>query len=237
MKLRQLLRENFLSFNRMAIIGGMVRDLGWAGKCCFRSDVDLVIDAPVDEVEALAMRLGARPNRFGGYCYMTGHWKIDFWALLSTWAYREGHTKITQLEDVVSSTFFDWDAILYDVKLRRIICNADYLDNLKARKIEINLLPNPSINGNLLRAVRRIILLDLEPGPLLHHFIMRHLNEASFKEIAAVDDKLYSHSSLMSRFDSADTLRQYINNRERRRELSTYYAKQLLLPGLQQSNR
>jgi hypothetical protein len=44
-----------------------VRDLARVGKQGFRSDVDLVIGAPVADVQALAARLSARPNRFGGY--------------------------------------------------------------------------------------------------------------------------------------------------------------------------
>lgn len=226
-----MLKEYFLPFDRLAVIGGMVRDLARAGKRGFKSDIDLVIDAPVEDVERLAARLRATPNRFGGYSYATDRWRVDFWALRSTWAFREGYAKVDRLEDLTGCTFFDWDAVLYDVHLRQVVCDTDYLDRLRTGKIEINLLPTPSINGNLLRAVRRVLLWDLEPGPRLHSFIMQHLNEASFKEIARTDRALHKHS-FISDFAGVEPLREHIGNRERRKELATYYARQLELPGL-----
>ncbi len=229
--LRRLLSEHFLGFSRVAIIGGMVRDFARAGACGFKSDVDLVIDAPVKEIEELAHRLGAKPNRFGGYSYAAERWKLDFWALRSTWAYRAGYANINQLEDVIGCTFFDCDSVLYDVKQRQVVCHKSYLDRLRHRTIEINLLPTPSINGNLLRAVRRILLWDFEPGPRLRSYILEHLSDASFDEIARADKTLYPHS-LISEFSSADTLRDHVGNRERRSRLATFYARQLALPNV-----
>jgi hypothetical protein len=162
---------------------------------------------------------------------MTDLWKVDFWALRSTWAYTEGHATVDQLEDVTGCTFFDWDAVLYDVQRRKVVCDNDYLDRLRTRKIEVNLLPTPSVNGNLLRAVRRVLLWDIEPGPRLFSFIMQHLSEESFKDIADTDRALHMHS-FISEFVSAEVLREHISNRDKRKELATCYARQLELPGL-----
>jgi hypothetical protein len=230
-KLRGLLNEHFTSFDRVAIVGGMIRDLARAGKRGFKSDVDLVVDAPTWEVAKLAERLNAKINRFGGYSYSTDHWKVDFWALHSTWAHRERHRIIYRLEDVIFCTFFDCDAVIYDLKHRQIITGSNYLDKLRNRTIDINLAETPSINGNLLRAVRRILLWDLEPGPLLRSFIMQHLSDTSLAEMARVDRALYVHS-LVSKFSSAEGLREQIGSRERRSQLATWYAHQLALPGM-----
>lgn len=230
-RLRGLLKKYFLQFDRVAVIGGMVRDLARVGKRGFKSDIDLVVDAPVEEIKNLAVRLCAKPNMFGGYSYAAECWKIDFWALRSTWAYTQGHAGIDRLEDVTGCTFFDWDAVLYDMQERRIFCDVNYLERLRNRKIEINLLATPSINGNLLRAVRRILLWDLEPGPRLHSFIMQHLSENSFKEITRADRALHVHS-FISEFSCVDAIREHIGNPEKRKELATYYARQLELPGL-----
>lgn len=229
--LRLLLKEHFLSFDRVAVIGGMVRDFARAGQRGFKSDVDLVVDAPAKSVEELAGRLNAKPNRFGGYSYVTDRWKIDFWALRATWAYTEGHASINRLEDVTNCTFFDWDAVLYDLKRRQVVCSPTYLDLLRNKAIEINLLPTPSINGNLLRAVRRILLWDLEPGPALGSFIMQHLTASSFAEIARTDRAIYTHP-FISKFLYAERLQDYIFDRERRTQIATWYGKQLALPGL-----
>jgi hypothetical protein len=63
-------------------------------------------------------------------------------------------------------------------------------------------------------------------------FIVQHLGEASFKEIALTDRALHKHS-FISNFVSVESLREHISNREKRKELATFYARQLELPGLQ----
>ncbi|PPQ35162.1 hypothetical protein [Rhodoblastus acidophilus] len=228
--LRAILKEHFLPFDRVAIIGGMVRDLARAGKRGFKSDVDLVVDAPVEDVKKLAIDLNATPNRFGGYCYKTSRWKIDFWALRTTWAYTEGHASLDKIEDVTHCTFFDWDSVIYDLKRRHIVCCDDYLERIKGKTIEVCLRPTPSVNGNLLRAVRRIILWDLEPGPLLHAFIDENLTDHNFQEIAKLDRTVYTWP-LIAKFECAERLRRHVCTPERRAELGTEYARQLSLPG------
>lgn len=229
--LRGLIEEHFLPFERVAIIGGMVRDFARAGKGAFKSDVDLVIDTPAIHVENLAIRLNAKPNRFGGYSCLLGHWKIDFWALQTTWASKEGHSKVHGLQDLIGCTFFDWDAVLYDIRSRKILCNPDYFDTLRRGKIDINLLPNPSINGNLLRAIRRILLWDIEPGPRLHAFILKYLSNDILEEITKNDYAIYGHS-LLSEFSNSKRLIDCVDDKEKRNQISTKYARQLNLPGI-----
>lgn len=230
-ELRRLLKDRFIPFGRVAIIGGMVRDFARSGREGFSSDVDLVIDVPIEKVAALATELSADPNRFGGYSWSIGSWKIDFWAMESTWAYREGHVDVGRLEDLTSCTFFDWDAILYDLGTKSIHCDRDYLDRLRRGQLDINLMPTPSVNGNLLRAVRRILLWDLEAGPRLTEFIERHLDDVTLSEISATDRRLYA-TSLVSGFRTTRLLLDHLKCKEERLELATYYARQLSLPGI-----
>src|ERR1700720_1018771 len=85
-RLREILNEQFGAFTHIGVVGGLVRDFAREGRSGFRSDVDLVIEAPEALVAALARRLNARPNTFGGFAYHCKPWKIDFWALEATWA-------------------------------------------------------------------------------------------------------------------------------------------------------
>jgi hypothetical protein len=193
--LQSLLQAHFLKFSRVAIIGGLVRDFAREGRDGFKSDVDLVIEAPEDTVAELASRLGAKKNVFGGYAYGSGHWKIDFWALETTWARK--HVSIQKMEDVISGTFFDWDAVAYDLQKRQLICSDDYLDRMRHRTLEINLLPNPSPLGNLVRAMRRLVLWNVRPGPELRSFIDQHLDEDSLRYVQAKEFELFrSHVSM-----------------------------------------
>lgn len=187
--LRQVLKDKFIGFERVAVIGGLVRDFAYEGRRSFRSDLDLVIDAPKERIAEIASSLRATPNRFGGFGCKQGPWKIDFWALETTWARK--YVPLNSLEDIVSSTFFDWDAVAYDLKERKLICSEDYLFRIRSRTLDVNLLPNPSPLGNLVRAVRRLMIWRVQAGPLLKSFIEQHLDDDALRYIQVKELELY----------------------------------------------
>lgn len=190
--LHRLLEENFTSFDRIAVIGGLVRDFAHEGRSGFRSDLDLVIDAPQESVARLAKRLKATSNRFGGFACKQGPWKIDFWALETTWARR--HVHVESLSDIVSCTFFDWDAVAYDLRGRRLICSENYLSRIGSGTLDVNLLPNPSPLGNLVRAIRRLIVWNVCAGPLLAKFIGENLDDSALRFVQDKEMELYSYA-------------------------------------------
>ncbi|MGQ3322441.1 hypothetical protein ACT4MW_24230 [Pseudomonas brassicacearum subsp. neoaurantiaca] len=189
--LQAALKSNFRAFDRVAIMGGLVRDFAREGRTGFRSDVDLVIDDSKEKVELLAEKLSATPNRFGGYGYKSGPWKIDFWALETTWAKK--HVPMQKLEDVLLGTFFDWDAVAYDLWERKLICHDDYLERIRAGTLEINLQPNPSPMGNLVRAIRRLVLWQVAPGEKLTRFIDDHLDERALRYLKQKEVELFPY--------------------------------------------
>ena len=189
--LQATLAHHFRVFDRVAIVGGLVRDFAREGRSEFRSDVDLVIDAPAEDVAQLAKRLRATPNRFGGYGSKEGLWKIDFWALETTWARR--HVPLERLEDIVFCTFFDCDAVAYNLWDRKLICADGYLERLAQKVLDINLRPNPSPMGNLIRAIRRLVLWQVLPGPKLKKFIQQHLDDDALRLVQKTERKLFSH--------------------------------------------
>lgn len=231
MRLRTILQAQFGSFERTAIIGGLVRDIARRGRAGFKSDVDLVVEAPPHEVEELAERVGAVPNRFGGYAYYHPHWKIDFWALETTWAVVQGHAKASRLEDLVSCTFFDCDAVLYDIRSRKVLAAEAYFERLLRNEIDINLEATPSVDGNLLRAIRRVLAWGAAPGPRLRSFIADNLDDESFRRISQVEKNLYPIAAT-AHFDSAADLASYLMDPAKRRQFNTSVAEQLMLPGL-----
>lgn len=214
--MRQVLKDRFFEFDRVAVIGGLVRDFARAGRTGFRSDLDLVIDGPADRVAAFAAELGATSNRFGGFGCKLGPWLIDFWALEATWARRHRHVPVHKLEDVIGCTFFDWDAIAYDLKSRRLICANDYLGRIRERTLDVNLLPNPSPLGNLVRAVRRLVLWQLQAGPSLQRFIHDYLDEAALRFIQAKEAELYC-SAVSARWSTAKEARTELLSDDRKR--------------------
>lgn len=204
--LRQLLQQHFLGFEGVGIIGGLVRDFALGGRYAFRSDLDLVVQGDPHEVAQLASRVGAVANRFGGYGYTEGPWKIDFWALQNTWAATAGHVAVRDLADVVQCTFFDWDAVVYDLHNRRVVCDKTYFQRIHSRKLEISLRSNPGEMGNLLRAARRIIRWRLTPGPALAQFIVERLDDETFAALKAAERRKYG-DRMLDEFSSAAQLR------------------------------
>ena len=199
--LQAVLATHFRSFARVAVIGGLVRDFAREGRSAFRSDVDLVIDAPVEQVARLARHLTATQNRFGGYGCKVGPWKIDFWALETTWARQ--YVPVHKLEDIVYCTFFDWDSVAYELWEKKLIFSSGYLDRVKQGTLNINLLPNPSPMGNLIRAIRRLVLWQVSAGSQLRKFIIRHLDEDAFNFIQAKEFDLF-HRPVSRHWNSAE---------------------------------
>ena len=224
--LRRLLDEHFGRFDRVGIIGGLVRDFARGGRQAFKSDLDLVVEGDRKEVARLAQAVGARGNRFGGYGFTAGPWKIDFWALEDTWAVAQGHVAVRGLDDVVRCTFFDWDAIVYDLRTWRLICDPAYLERLRSRRLDISLRSNPGELGNLLRAARRIVSWNLQPGPALRLFIEEQLDESAFQSIVASERRKYP-GRVLDRFAGAEQLRTYLLSP---RSATTERARQMVLP-------
>ena len=228
-RLREILATRFQPLGPVAIIGGLVRDIARRGKVGFRSDIDLVVDAAPESVAALALTLGATPNRFGGFSSIQPHWKVDFWSLPNTWAAAVGLVQVQSLADLVHTTFFDCDAICYEIGKRRLHALPGYLERINKRSIDVNLLPNPSIDGNLLRASRRILLWGFRPGPGLQNFITRELNEHSFARIVETERSLYPNS-VLDHFASAFGLCEALLN-DRAPMMFPAFGEQLDFPG------
>lgn len=193
-RLRKIIYRYFTKYCHTLVLGGLVRDLAFGGVRAFKSDVDLVVDAPNSHVIKIAIALGASANRFGGFSATVGGWKIDFWALRNTWAHREKHVRIGRPADITKCTFFTADAIAYDLNKRSLHARPEYLRDMRKNVLEINLLPNPSIHGNLLRAVRRTLIHRMNIGPQLREFVTEHLDDRAFEYIIDTELRLYGHS-------------------------------------------
>lgn len=234
-RLRGVLCEEFSKFENVAIIGGLVRDFAHFGRRGFSSDVDLVIAVDPVELDDFAIKIGATRNRFGGFGLTTEAWKIDFWALENTWTHKQGHVELRELADITKSTFFTCDAIAYNIHERVVYAEKSYLDQFFKRTIDINLKPNPSIEGNLIRAIRRIENWDFRAGTRLREFIEENLDESVFERIKKTEASLYPEP-VISKFGSSDALRKHCLDYRNRKPLHSQVLSQLPLPLLYDSH-
>jgi len=227
--LRKIILNRFIPIGKVFIVGGLVRDLARGGIRNFKSDIDLIIDAPIDIIDGLGQALGGKKNRFGGFSIYQRNFKIDFWAFENTWAHRRGHIRAFNERDLLNSTFFDIDAVLYDVGEREIHSREDYIDLLYSKTLDINLRANPSIEGNALRAVRRLLGWGLRPKSQLSLFLTENINDHVMNYIILNEKRLYNNSYAES-YDSAEELLEALIYPSCRKIIYYNQARQLNLP-------
>lgn len=203
-QLMDLVIKPLSEIGEVTVIGGLVRDLAFYGPSERPiSDIDLVVNGSPSMVAAFATRAGAIPNKFGGFGLETAAFKADFWSLSSTWARRAGHVSMRKSADLIKCTFFDWDAVVYSTKTRKISAIDGYLDRLRRRVLDLNLEPNPSIKGNLVRALRRVMMWDVRVGPNLSRFIDTHLFLHPWNELVEAEKRAF-RTSFLENFHSAE---------------------------------
>lgn len=184
-------------FSNPAIFGGMCRDLYLLGNRDFYSDVDIVLnDVDEDYLNRRMISLGAAQNRYGGYRVLLNKWMVDIWPLKRTWAHKEGIVKLDSISDIVSTTFFNWDAAVLYTKTNRLYARLDYSNNLSCRILDINLRQNPNPIGNAIRALRLALRYDAKLTYPLIEYLHEHLSPLSEDGVREAELKSHKNSYL-----------------------------------------
>ncbi len=206
--LRNEVVEPLEHIGEVAIVGGLVRDIVRYGIDQRPiSDIDLVIQGSPSAVANIARTLSAKPNRFGGFGVISAHYKADFWALSTTWARTNGGLRISRIQDLLDSTFFNWDAIVYSTASSTTYFKDEYLEDIRNHVLEINFGETASHKGNLIRALRRLVAWQAEPGPKLRDFLERGFSFYSWNEILE-QERLAFYNQYLGRFyDAGDYLK------------------------------
>jgi len=195
--------SEFRKIGRVLAVGGVIRDLAFYGaKERPISDIDFVVTGRPRKLELFANRLGAKPNRFGGFALQRGGYRVDFWSLSNTWARVNHHVMVNKPKDLTKTTFFDWDAIAYDVIENEIFAISNYIDRLNRRVLDINLEMTPSVKGNLVRSLRRLVMWDAKPGRKLSLFIKHNLREFEWTDLILAERDAF-HIRFLDQFNSA----------------------------------
>lgn len=154
-----------------AIFGGLPRDFAREGRNAFDSDVDVVVDVSPDVLDTLLGELGGHRNRFGGYRLKYGRFDFDVWALQSTWAVSNGYVAAHSLNDLIKTTFFDCDAVLFNCRTLEITSSNRFWTSIKHRIVDINLEANPHYIGTLARTLRILLDWRQDLGPKLTTYL------------------------------------------------------------------
>lgn len=164
----------------VAAFGGVLRDLCLAPPSAFHSDLDLVVCSETASSLAGVLRnAGGKRNRYGGFRLSRGRWVLDVWALRDTWAIREGLVTEPSFAGLVNTTFFNWDAIVFELNTKQLYYGKRYYEDLESNLLEINLEPNANPAGNVIRALDFAMKRRARLGPLLagyvHQFVSTQL--------------------------------------------------------------
>jgi len=101
---------------------------------------------------------------------------------------------------LLNVTFFNWDAIIYDLQNNNVITHDQYFENLSENILDINLKPSLDPLGNCVRAIRTIYRHHSKLTPTL----VRYVNDVleSHSDTAIIFKEKQSHlSSQIQRSD------------------------------------
>jgi hypothetical protein len=180
------------SFGPMMIFGGLIRDLALGHSRDFSSDVDVVLKGmPLEVLGRQLAPYKPERNAFGGFRVQFGRWGLDLWTFETTWAFANGLVQGIQREDLLRTTFFNWDAVLFEVDHEELNARPSNFAELEARLLAINLRTTPNELGATVRALRLIaegrVSVAQDLAAFLHTQILAHginqITEADAKRV------------------------------------------------------
>lgn len=142
---------------------------------------------------------GAVRNSFGGFRVQFGRWQFDLWTFDTTWAFAKGLVQGHELADLLRTTFFNWDAGLFELTKQDLIVAPSYFADLEARLLTIKLRQTP----NELSAAVRTLRLMAEGGvsrPALAAFLHSQIAVHGIDEITQGDAKRVGRRRLTKSF-------------------------------------
>lgn len=177
------------------LFGGVLRDLALLGQRGFNSDIDLVVEGDWDNCVNYLESLGARKNKFGGYRLNVADWPVDIWNAEETWAIRQGFVQYKGIASLTETTVLNWDAILMNWRTQMFVHRKNYLEDIKARVLDIVLAQNPNPLGMAVRVFRHLCTKDARKITRRTAVYLADCAKTfSFSEIAASEIRSYGNS-------------------------------------------
>lgn len=169
--------ENLNAVGTTAVFGGMIRDFARGGAVTFRSDVDLVVSTEdADHLDRFMRDYDSVPNRFGGHRVKLDFWLVDVWPAANTWAFNQGHVEGSELKDLTQTTFFNWDAAVFEINTSRLHLIDGYIKAVEQGNLDINLEVNPNPAGMVLRAWKMMLFFEASISTQLTNYICRSID-------------------------------------------------------------
>ena len=190
--------EPALECGRVGLVGGAIRDLAFQSVLDFKSDLDFVLWVEDRaSFDRLISRLNVTQNAFGGYRTKIGGLQVDFWEASQSWAHLHGHYQVRSIADVRHTTFFNLDALIYDVGEQKLLADDLTIRDLLDRFLDINLRPNPNEDGAAVRALRRLRKHGLKASEALIEFIAGRIDASGWNALIRRDQEAFPHAPVL----------------------------------------
>jgi hypothetical protein len=181
------------------LFGGVLRDLALLGARGFNSDIDLVVEGSWNNCVNYLESLGARKNKFGGYRLEVAGWPVDIWNARETWAIKQGLVSYRGIASLIETTVLNWDAILMNWRTKIFICRESYLDEIRARILDVELEENPNPLGMAVRVFRHFCQKDARKiTPSAASYLANCAKTFSFSDIRNSEIGSYGNSVIES---------------------------------------
>jgi hypothetical protein len=171
----ELLNSVTANLSDTLIFGGMLREFALKNGRQFSSDIDLVAMVSHKELYDSIVHFNPEQNKFGGFRFSIEKILIDIWAFEDTWAFREGFVKGRGIEDLLKTTFFNVDAVAYNLSTGELFYSEDWARGIHSRILDINLLQNPSIEKMARKAIKMACVKEFSIGSALAKFLIDNI--------------------------------------------------------------
>lgn len=186
--------DKLSQLGEVALFGGMIRDLCFESIRTFNSDVDIVVNTGNEkQFFDIVKRYNHTQNAYGGFRIFLDKWSLDVWTLPKTWAFQNHYNDCTGFKSLIYTTFFTWDAIVFEILSGEFHCRDDYFDYLNGRILDINLQPNPNVLGAVVRTWRFLELRQARLSKRLAIYLEEKTREHGVDIVSGYEVKSYNN--------------------------------------------
>ncbi|WP_312921738.1 hypothetical protein [Empedobacter brevis] len=157
-------------------------------------DLDLVISCDKVVFEIFIEKYKYRKNSFGGYKILFENKSIDLWYLEDTWAIKNNliYPKLFLNESLPETSFFNFSAVIFDVKSKEFIYNNKFRDFIQSKNLDIVLENNPLPQLCIVNIIyyKRNYLLDLSENTMKYY--LKYFNDFDEEQYNLIQLKHFS---------------------------------------------
>lgn len=178
-----------------ALVGGAIRD--WALGNPPR-DLDLTVDCKPEDLKNFVEQFDYEENHFGGFKINLAGLKVDLWPLSKTWVFTHEVTWPITFENLLKTTFFNIDSIIYLIDSGTIL-EGGFLKAFEKKELDIlyeaNPMPSLCILKTILHQRKYGFSLSDSLKNFLDRWIVNKTNPITLRKLEATYKYMYKSAT------------------------------------------